>query len=199
MPDKSQNHTPSAEVTRLLVAWGKGDEAALEQLVPLVDAELRRIARGYIRKERAGHTLEPTALVNEAYLRLIEWQSVEWQSRAHFFAVAAKMMRRILVNHATRRRRREPDAACLVTIAGNSFTAPGRATDVLALDHALLKLARFDERKSRLVEMRFFGGLSEEETAEAMESSVRTVQREWSIARAWLYRELASAEPAPRD
>ena len=193
MSDTSDNSVPSSEVTQLLVAWGRGEEAALEQLAPLVDAELRRIARHYIRKERAGHTLEPTALVNEAYLRLIEWKSVDWQSRAHFFAVAAKMMRRILVTHALRRRRREPGATCFITLSHAPHASEERATDVIALDQALLKLARFDERKSRLVEMRFFGGLNEEETAEAMQSSVRTIQREWSIARAWLFRELSGA------
>ena len=185
---------PPSEVTRLLVAWGHGDEAALEQLVPLVDAELRRIARRYIRKERTGHTLEPTALVNEAYLRLIEWKSVEWKNRAHFFAVAAKMMRRILVNHAIHRRRRDPGNTCLVVLSHAPYPSAGRTTDIIALDQAMVRLARFDERKSRLVEMRFFGGLTEEEAAEAMDSSVRTVQREWSIARAWLYRELTGAQ-----
>src|SRR5882724_4275267 len=187
---------PKSEVTRLLVAWREGDETALERLVPLVEAELRRIARRYIRKERTGHTLEPTALINEAYLRLMEWNSVEWQNRAHFFAVAAKMMRRILVSHALHRRRTDPGGTCFVTLSHAPYPSTGRVTDILALDQAMIRLAEFDERKSRLVEMRFFGGLTEEETAEAMQSSIRTVQREWSMARAWLYRELGGPEIA---
>jgi RNA polymerase sigma factor (TIGR02999 family) len=195
MIDLSGNRAPASEVTHLLLAWGNGDQAALNRLVPLVDAELHRIARRYIRKERSGHTLEPTALVNEAYLRLIEWKSVDWQNRAHFFAVAAKMMRHILVKHAIRRRRRIGDT-CVITLPISPFLAAGRSMDILALDQALHKLAEFDERKCRLVEMRFFGGLTEEETAEAMASSLRTVQREWSIARAWLFRELSGPQTA---
>ncbi len=195
MTDLSGNRAPASEVTRWLLAWGNGDQAALDRLVPLVDAELHRIARRYIRKERSGHTLEPTALVNEAYLRLIEWKSVDWQNRAHFFAGGGQD------NAAHPGEACDPAPSrigdtCVITLPISPFPAAGRSMDILALDQALHKLAEFDERKCRLVEMRFFGGLTEEETAEAMASSLRTVQREWSIARAWLFRELSGPRTA---
>lgn len=182
-----------SEVTRLLVAWGQGDSEAFAQLAPLVDAELRRLARHYLRNEQHGNTLQPTALVNEAYLRLIEWKSVAWQNRAHFFAVSAKMMRRILVSHALSRGAEKRGGGAVMVSLADAATTPNdeRLTELLALDAALEKLAKFDERKSLLVELRFFGGLSEEETAEVLKSSLRTVQREWSLARAWLFRELS--------
>jgi RNA polymerase sigma factor (TIGR02999 family) len=183
---------PSNEVSQLLSAWCQGDETALERLVPLVEGELRRMAKRYLNNEASSLSLEPTALVNEAYLRLIEWKPVEWQDRVHFFAVAAKMMRRVLVNHAIRRRRHKRGGSkILVSLAEAEPIPTDRSADVIALDEALIKLSKFDERKSQLVELRFFGGLTEEEAAEALKSSVRTVQREWSLARAWLFRELS--------
>ncbi len=178
------------EVTQLLNAWCKGDVHALEQLAPIVESELRRMARHYLSKEAPGHTLQPTALINEAYLRLIEWKTLEWQGRAHFYAVAAKMMRRVLVNQAIARGRRKRGGSAILV----SLTAAGdvshRSADLAALDEALIALAKQDNRKSELVELRFFGGLTAEETAEVLGISVRTVHREWDLARAWLFREL---------
>ena len=180
-----------SEVTQLLISWSSGDRLALDRLAPLVEHELRRIAQLYLKREASGHTLQPTALVNEAYLRLIEWRSVDWQGRAHFFAVAARMMRNILVTHAiARRREKRGGGAVLVTLDPAHALTAERTSDLLALDEALNKLAKFDERKCQIVELRFFGGLNEEETAEILQTSVRTVQREWSLARAWLFREL---------
>ena len=190
----------ASEVTRLLVAWSKGDTVALEHLAPLVEAELRRLARVYLGRESPGHTLQPTALVNEAYLRLVEWRSVEWRDRAHFFAVAAKMMRRILVSHAVSRgRHKRGGHAMVVPLDEAESVTAGRTADIVALDEALTKLAKVDDRKSQLVELRFFGGLSEEETASILNSSLRTIQREWSLARAWLFRELSSGNRAGGD
>ena len=188
----------ASDVTQLLVAWSKGDTGAFEHLAPLVEAELRQLARAFLGRESAGHTLQPTALINEAYLRLVEWRSVEWHDRAHFFAVAAKMMRRILVNHAVSRGRQKRGGQTIVVPLdeAQAVTESGRSADIVALDGALMKLARIDERKSRLVELRFFGGLSEAEAAQVLNSSLRTVQREWSLARAWLFREL-SADQRP--
>jgi RNA polymerase sigma factor (TIGR02999 family) len=181
-----------SEVTQLLKAWCGGDQSALEKLAPLVESNLRSLARRYLRREAAGHTLQPTALVNEAYLRLIEWNNVEWQDRAHFYAVAAKIMRRVLVNHAlTLRRQKRGGSAVFVSLTEATEKEKGeRATDVIALDDALLMLARLDHRKSQVVELRFFGGLSAEETAEVLGISQRTVHREWDLARSWLFREL---------
>jgi len=181
----------SSEVTELLVAWSKGNKLALDQLAPLVEGELRRLARLYLGREAPGHTLQPTALINEAYLRLVAWKSVDWQDRAHFFAVAAKMMRRILVSHAVRRGRQKRGAQVVVVpLEEAGAVVAERTADIVALDEALSTLAKFDERKSQLVELRFFGGLTETEAAEVLSMSVRTVQREWSLARAWLFREL---------
>ena len=183
---------PPIEVTQLLIAWGKGDQEALDQLAPLVESELLKCARRYLRNEGPGHTLQPTALVNEACMRLIEWQSVEWQNRAHFFAVAAKLMRRILVNHARSRGRQKRGGGLTVMLTEAISLATERSTNLVALDDALIKLATFDETKSRLVELRFFGGLTEEEAAEVLKCSIRTVQREWNLARSWLFRELST-------
>jgi RNA polymerase sigma factor (TIGR02999 family) len=182
---------PQSEVTQLLIAWSSGDRLALDRLAPLVEQELRKLARIYLKRESSGHTLQPTALVNEAYLRLIEWQSVDWHGRAHFFAVAATMMRNILVTHAVnRRRQKRGGGAILVSLDSAQMSTAEPASDIVALDEALKKLAVFDQRKSQVVELRFFGGLNEEETAEVLGTSLRTIQREWSLARAWLYREL---------
>ena len=185
--------TPSSsEVTELLRAWGEGDHAALEKLVPIVQGELRRLARHYMRGERSDHTLQTTALVNEVYLRLINWRSVHWQDRAHFFGVSVQLMRRVLVDYARRHhyRKRGGDAVS-VHLEDAAVVAPERASDLVAIDDALTRLAAVDARKSRVVELRFFGGLSVEETAEVLGISPRTVKREWSLARAWLYADLS--------
>lgn len=186
--------TPSShEVTQLLVAWSDGDQAALEQLTPLVYRELYRLAKGYLRQERPGHLLQTTALVNEAYLRLIDWKDVHWQNRAHFFGVAAQLMRRILVDFARARHQdKRGGAACQVSLDEAAAVSVERIAEFIALDEALDQLAAIDLRRSRIVELRFFGGLSEEETAEVLKVSPRTVRREWSLARAWLHRELGA-------
>ncbi len=181
----------TAQVTNLLVAWGHGDEAAFEQLIPVVHAELRRIARRHMGHERDGHTLQPTALVNEAYLKLIDIRHVHWQDRAHFFAMSSRVMRRVLVDAARARGYQKRGAgACQVTLDEGRVGAKEPSADVVALDDALTALAAIDERKSQVVEMRYFGGLSIEETAEALGVSVRTVKRDWTMAKLWLVREL---------
>ena len=185
-----------ADITGLLVAWGNGDGGALETLAPLVQQELRRVASRQMARERPGHLLQPTALVNEVYIRLVDWKSVQWQNRAHFFAVAAGMMRRILVNAAKARDRvkRGRGEAVLVSLDD----VPEMACDVgrcnlVALDDALRTLEALNPRESKVVELRFFGGLSLEETAEVLHVSVGTVRRDWTLARAWLFRELSGA------
>jgi RNA polymerase sigma-70 factor (ECF subfamily) len=181
----------TAEVTHLLLAWGNGDEAAFEQLVPLVHAELRRIARRQMAHERAGHTLQATALVNEAYLKLIDARQVRWQDRAHFFALSSRVMRRVLVDCARARGyQKRGMGAQKVTLDEGRIGSPQPAADVLALDEALEALSAIDPRKEQVVEMRYFGGLSIEETAEALGVSVRTVKRDWTMAKVWLRREL---------
>jgi RNA polymerase sigma factor (TIGR02999 family) len=184
--------TPSPnEITQLLIAWGGGDREALEKLAPLVHAELYRLARRYMSNESRGHTLQATALVNEAYLRLIDWKNVRWQNRAHFFGVSARLMRRILVDYARGRNyQKRGGGAVKVSLDEAAVISKERAGDFVALDDALNSLAVIDERKSQIVELRFFGGLSVEETAEVLKVSPRTVAREWSLAQAWLYREL---------
>jgi RNA polymerase sigma factor (TIGR02999 family) len=181
-------------VTQLLVAWGRGDEQALNALMPEVQRELHRIAERYMAGERQGHDLQATALINEAYLRLVDWKDIQWADRAHFFAMAANMMRRVLVDHARRRDRfkRGGEAIHVSLVDAASVPAPERA-DILALNDALGRLEQLDPRKSRIVEMRFFGGLSLEETAEALNVSVVTVRRDWALARAWLLSELKKA------
>lgn len=183
--------TTSSNVTQLLVDWRNGDKAAFEQLMPVVYDELRRIARRHMSRETASHTLQTTALVNEAYLRLINQQNVDWQNRAHFFAVAARVMRCLLVDHARARAYEKRGGGALqVSLNEELASAPELSLDVLALDEALERLASVDARKSRIVELRFFGGLSVEETAEVLEVSAITVKREWLKAKAWLFREL---------
>ena len=176
------------DVTQLLLDWGNGNQAALERLMPLVDRELHKLAHHYMRRETPGHTLQTTALVNEVYLKLIDQRHVHWKNRAHFFALSAQLMRRILVDHARARkyakrggdqRRISCDEAVVVS--------KERSADLVALDEALDKLNSIDERKSKVVELRFFGGLTVEETAEALDVSPPTVMREWSMAKAWLY------------
>ncbi len=189
-----QNDSPP-QITQLLRAWHDGDQAALAQLTPLVYGELQRLAHGYLRGERAGHTLQTTALINEAYLRLFDWQHVEWQDRAHFIAIAAQMMRRVLVDFARARHyAKRGGQARQVEFDGAVIAAQQRDTELLALDDALQLLGEGDPRKCRIVELRYFGGLSVDETAEALQLSRRTVLREWKLARAWLYRELRAKD-----
>ena len=179
----------SQEVTRLLIAWGQGDQAALDELLPLIYQELHRMARRHLGRERGGHTLQTTALVHEAYLRLIDQQEVGWQNRAHFFAIAAQMMRRILVDHARARHyQKRGGGAQRVSFEEALVVSNERAAEVVALDEALTSLAEFDPRKSQMVELRFFGGLSIEETAEVLGVSPGTVMRDWTLAKTWLQR-----------
>jgi RNA polymerase sigma factor (TIGR02999 family) len=179
------------DITQLLVAWKRGDAAALERLAPLVHAELHRLAKRYMAAERPGHLLQTTALVNEAYLRLIDWQNVEWQNRAHFFGLAAQLMRRVLVDFARARQREKRGGAALrVSLSDAANVAVERSADLVALDDALTALEQLEPRQSRVVELRFFAGLSNAETAEALHISVGTVRRDWSLAEAWLFREL---------
>ena len=182
------------EITGQLLAWRAGDATALEALIPAVYQELHRMAERHLRHENVGHTLQPTALVHEAYLRLIDQTQVEWQNRAHFFGVAAQMMRRILVDHAKAKHRdkRGGDAVKVSLDAALDY-GHERAAEVVALDDALEALAVFDERKSRIVELRYFGGLSVEETAQVLEVSPQTVMRDWNLAKAWLYQQLSHA------
>ena len=186
--------TPSThEVTQLLIAWGNGDRTARDELMPLVYEELRRLAHRYMNRERSDHTLQTSALVNEAYLRLIDQKDVHWQNRAHFFGIAAQMMRRVLVDYARKRGyvKRGGDAQ-LVPLDEAMIVSAERSADVVALDDALKSLAEFDLRKSQIVELRFFGGLSIEETAEALSVSAGTVVRDWTFAKAWLRREMGT-------
>lgn len=177
------------EVTQLLADWGRGDRSALEKLLPLVHAELRRIAQRQMSHERPGHTLQATALVNEAYLKLAGQQEFEWQNRAHFFAVAAQVMRHILIDHARAHARdKRGGGAIQVSLNEAAVLAEDQAEHFVALDEALRTLEQIDPQKGRIVELRYFGGLSIEETAEVLNISPRTVRREWQRARAWLYR-----------
>ena len=187
------------EITQLLVAWNHGDQAALEVLSPLINQELRRLAKRYMAGERQGHVLQPTALVNEAWLRLIDWQNVEWQNRAHFFGLAAHLMRRTLMEYARaqQREKRGGRDGIEVSLSEAANIAPERSADLIALDDALQTLEKLDPRQARVVELRFFAGLSQEEVAEALNVSVGTVRRDWSLAEAWLFRELNRKEPAP--
>jgi RNA polymerase sigma-70 factor (ECF subfamily) len=184
------------EVTDLLIAWSGGEPRAEERLLPLVYAELHELAASYMRRERAEHTLQPTALVHEAYMRLVDQQRVQWQNRAHFFAIAAQMMRRILVDHARRRqaarRGDNPLAVPLTDIDGLGVEV---SPDIIAVDEALVALTALDTEKGRIVEMRFFGGLSNAEIAEVLGVSLATIVRHWRVARAWLYRYLTTGAP----
>ena len=182
----------SHEVTQLLAAWGDGDEAAFARLVPIIHAELYRLAKYYLKRERAGHTLQTSALVNEAYVRLLGWRAARFENRAHFYGVSAQLMRRILVDFARRRPRPQGDTAQHVSLDEALLVAAEPDADLVALDEALGALAQFDPRKARIVELRFFGGLSVEETAEFLGISPATALREWNKAKAWLYRELSA-------
>jgi RNA polymerase sigma-70 factor, ECF subfamily len=181
-------------VTHLLLAWGQGDEAALGRLMPLVHGELRRLARRHMAHERPGHTLQTTALVNEAYLKLIDVSQVRWQNRAHFFAMSSRLMRRILVDFARSRNYQKRGGGAQKVSLDEGLLSTERGADLLALDDALTELAAVDARKSQVVEMRFFGGLSVEETAESLHVSVDTVMRDWKLAKAWLLRELETRQ-----
>jgi len=180
------------EVTQLLINWSNGDKAALEKLAPLVHSELRRLARRYLGRENPGHTLQTSALINEAYIRLIDQKSVQWQNRAHFFAVAAQVMRHILVDHARAHlyAKRGGGARKVELDEAEAITGQ-RAAELVALDDALSTLATLDLRKSQIIELRFFGGLTIEETAEAMNISPKTVTREWRSAKAWLHQQMS--------
>ena len=185
-----QTHSPK-EITRLLVAWGDGDQSALEDLAPLVQEELHRLAHNYMGRERPGHTLQTSALVNEAYIRLIDWKNVRWQNRAHFFAVAAQLMRRTLVDFARDRQYlKRGGGAMRVSLGEAAAYTECRSSDLVALDEALTALAEVDPRKGQVVEMRFFGGLSIKEVAEVLKVSEETVMRDWRLAKVWLLREL---------
>jgi len=187
--------SPSQGVTQLLVAWTHGEQAALDQLVPLVHAELQRLAHRHMARERPGHTLQTTGLVNEVYLRLVDVKQVRWQDRVHFFAVSSQLMRRILVDFArSRRYLKRGGGAQKVTFDEALIPSPKRGQDLVLLDDALNALERVDARKSRVVELRFFGGLSVEETAEVLKVSQETILRDWKLAKAWLTREMSKAE-----
>lgn len=184
------------EVTQVLIDWSQGDQNAPDRLMPFVYEELRRLARQYLQRERPDHTLQATGLVHEAYLRLVDQSSVNWQNRAHFFAIAAQVMRRILVDHA-RSHRAEKRGGAREKLLFDEALAPAeeRAVDLIALDDALQDLVTFDARKSRIVELRFFGGLTNEEIGEVLGISPRTIKREWRLAKAWLRREIVMGEP----
>ncbi|MGD9630569.1 MAG: sigma-70 family RNA polymerase sigma factor [Pyrinomonadaceae bacterium] len=183
----------SHQITQLLLAWRKGERSALDELIPLVQVELRRLARNYMRRQNADHTLQTTALVNEAFLRLVDSNRVNWQDRNHFFAICAQLMRRILVDFARKKKslKRGGDGVH-ITLNENVDVADEKAADVVALDEALVRLAALNQRQSSIVELRYFGGLTEEQIAETLDISTRTVRRDWNLARAWLYRELSS-------
>jgi RNA polymerase sigma factor (TIGR02999 family) len=188
--------SPPHEVTQLLLDWSNGNQAALDRLLPLVDRELHRLAHHYMRRENAGHTLQTTALVNEVYLKLIDQKNVQWKNRAHFFALSAQLMRRILVDHARNRQyAKRGGGAQRITFDEALVISSERGGDLVALDEALSKLTSIDPRKGKVVELRFFGGLSVEETAEALQISAVTVMREWSMAKAWLYNSLSNGSP----
>ena len=197
MPANPMTEAP-AEITQLLVAWGSGDQAALDQLMPLVYDELRRLARRHLGRERQDHTLQSAALVNEAYLKLVDQRAVQWQNRAQFFALAAQAMRRILVDHARGRQyQKRGGEARQISLDEALVVSHARTAEVLALDDALNGLAQFDARKCRIVELRFFGGLSIDETAHVLQVSPGTVMRDWTLAKAWLQREITTGSGGP--
>lgn len=185
----------SENVTRLLLDWSKGNKEALDRLVPIVYEELRRQASRYLRRERAGHSLQTTALIHEAYIRLVDQRNVHWQNRAHFYGIAAQLMRRILVDHArTRTRAKRGGSGIRVSLDEATTITTSKDVDIVALDEALGRLAEIDQQQSRIVELRFFSGLNVEETAEVLRISPATVKREWRMAKAWLHREIRGIE-----
>jgi len=183
--------TSEEDVSTLLRAWSNGDQSALDKLAPIVYNELRRLARYYMSRERTGHSLQATALVNEAYLRLVDYKRMRWENRAHFFAVSAQLMRRILVDHARRRNLKRGGGVPHIDLEDTAVVGSERDENMVALDEAMQALSRLDSRKAQVVELRFFGGLSVEEAAEVLKVSPITVMRDWSTARAWLYREMS--------
>jgi len=184
----------SHEISQLLAEWSDGNQAALDQLYPLVYDELRRLAHRYLRRERKGHTLQTTALINEAYLRLVDQRHIRWENRSHFFGIAAKMMRRILVDHARRYEyAKRGGGAVKSSLDEVAVVAKERARELLLLDEAIASLAKIDARRSHVVELRFFAGLSNEEIGEVLNISANTVMRDWNLARAWLYKELTGS------
>ncbi len=184
---------PSSEITGLLVDWSNGDQTALEKLLPLVEQELHRLAHSYMRRENPDHTLQTTALVNEAYLKLIDQKKTRWQNRAHFFGIAAQIMRRILLNYARdQHREKRGGKAVQVSLSKVAVVCVEKPEELIALDEALKRLAMIDERKARVVELRYFGGLEIEEIAEVLKVSAVTVMRDWKFARAWLFREMGN-------
>lgn len=186
---------PREEVSTLLLAWSNGDQEALKKLTPIVYDELHRLARHYMRQERSGHSLQTTALVNEAYVRLTDYRRMQWENRAHFLAISAQLMRRILVDHARRRNLKRGAGFQHIALEETAVVGGDRDADLVTLDEALQALARVDPRKAQVVELRFFGGLSVEETAKVLKVSGVTVMRHWSTARAWLYREMSGGSP----
>ncbi len=190
---KGMNSSPRTDVTELLLAWNTGDRTALDRLMPVVYQELRRLARHYMQSEKPGHSLQATALVNEAYIRLVDQQRVDWKNRAHFFGAAAQIIRRVLVDHArSRGRLKRGGDDVRVTFDGDIGPRSEVQGDLVALDDALNQLAKLDPQQARVVELRYFTGLSIEETAEALGISPATVKRDWATARAWLFREMTS-------
>lgn len=190
--DSSSSHPSGPHVTELLLAWGRGDRSALDELLPIVHQELRRLARLQMRGERDNHTLQTTALVNEAFIRLVDLRRIRWQDRAHFLALSARLMRRILVDHARSRNfQKRGGGAVNVALDDSLALSRERGADLVVLDDALESLARMDPRKAQVVELRFFGGLSVDETAQALSISPETVLRDWRIAKVWLHREVS--------
>ena len=187
------------DISTLLRAWTEGDQNALQKLTPIVYDELHGLAQRYMKRERVGHSLQTTALVNEAYMRLVDYNRMQWQNRAHFFAVSSQLMRRILVERARRHNLKRGGDVQHVALEEASMVTSGRNTNLVALDDAMNALARVDPRKVQVVEMRFFGGLSVEETAEVLKVSTVTVMRDWSTAKAWLYRELTNVRNVGRN
>lgn len=184
---------PPQEVTQLLVDWGNGNQAALDRLMPVVYTELRQLAHRYMRRERPGHTMQTTALIHEAYLRLVDQNQVRWQHQAHFFGIAARLMRQILIEHArSRTRAKRGGGVGTISLDEAAIVSQARATELLALDDALERLATIDPRKSQVVELRFFGGLSVEEAAQVLNIAPNTVLRDWRMAKAWLRREISN-------
>ena len=179
-----------AQITRLLLAWRNGESQALEDLMPLVHRELKRIARNFMRRQRPGNTLQTTALVNEAFVRLVDSDKVNWQDRSHFFAMSAQLMRRVLVDAARRRMSEKRGGDRVRVTLADDLKSVDDQIDVVAIDEALMRLAELNQRQSKIVELRYFGGLTEEEIADTLDVSTRTVRRDWNLARAWLYREL---------
>ncbi len=187
------------EVTQLLVQYSNGDASALDALLPQVYDELHKLAASYMRRENPGHTLQPTALVHEAYFKLIDQRSVEWKNRSHFFGVAAQLMRRILIDHARQRLASKRGGSRARITFEEALHGDDDSPDLLDLDDAIKKLAKMDERQAKIVELRYFGGLSIEETAEVLQTSPATVKRDWTLARTWLYRELSGNESPPSE